>query len=235
MTRDEYLERTVPTCGSALRKLVGAGLLLSVPGLMCGLVACAGDDPAATATAQESNSPTSAPSPATPTIATRTTPLGTVLTDAEGHTLYYLTTEAGGQDQCTLQPGCSLMWPALALPSGGDPVAASSITGTVGVVTAADGTMEVTYNGWPLHTYGNEAPGLVTGEAQQAFGGAWYVATPELAPAPSSGTPSLPAGPGLTTPLGPAPTNPFSPTTPVGFPTPTPLPTIPSGLPTEPT
>ena len=152
---------------SAPRLVIGAALFLAVPGLLTTLVACAKDDPTASATARESSGPTGASTPATPTIATRTTRLGTVLTDAAGHTLYYLTTEAGGQDQCTMQPGCSLMWPALAPPRGGDPLAASGIPGVVGVIAAADGTLEVSYNGWPLHTFGNAAP---SGCSYRGFG-----------------------------------------------------------------
>lgn len=229
------IPRDTPAAGSGTgagptRVVVGAALFLTVFGPLIEVVACAADDPARSATAQQGSTPTSTATPPTPTITTRTTPLGTVLADAQGHTLYYLTTEADGQDQCTMQPGCSLMWPALTSASGGDPIAASGVTGIVGTISAADGTVEVTYDGWPLHTFGGEAPGLVDGEAQQSFGGTWYVATPALAPAPTLGAPSPPGQPGFPTPPGTEPTNPFLPTTPAGIPTPPALPTIPSSV-----
>jgi predicted lipoprotein with Yx(FWY)xxD motif len=163
--------------------------------------------------------------------------MGTVLTDGQGHTLYYLSTEANGQDACTPEPGCDLMWPAVVPPSGGTPEPGLGVNGTLGVITAADGSGEVTYNGWPLHTFSGEDAGQVDGEDMTSFGGTWSVATPDMATTSNTGT-SEPA-PGLgtpppSTPPGALPTNPFAPTTPPGIPTQPPLPTIPSALPTDP-
>jgi predicted lipoprotein with Yx(FWY)xxD motif len=42
-----------------------------------------------------------------------------------------------------------------------------------GTTTRTDGTVQVTYNGWPLYYYEKDkAPGDVTG---QDVGGVWYV------------------------------------------------------------
>src|SRR5438132_7559400 len=130
-----------------------------------------------------SGSPASSPSGSTATtISTGSTPIGTVLTDRSGLTLYYLTTEQGGHDACTSMAGCSSAWPAVKPPASGSPVGSSAVTGALTVITAADGSQEVAYNGWPLHTFQGDAntPGLANGNRIMSFGGTWYVATPAL-------------------------------------------------------
>ena len=116
------------------------------------------------------------------TIGTGSTSLGTVLTNSAGLTLYYLTTEQGGHDACTNVPGCAAAWPAVAPPSGGSPSGSSAVTGSLAVITASDGSTEVTYNGWPLHTFQGDggSPGMATGNGIHSFGGTWYAATPGL-------------------------------------------------------
>jgi len=47
----------------------------------------------------------------------------------------------------------------------------------LGTITRADGTVQVTYNGWPLYYYASDkASGDVMGEG---VGNVWYVITPE--------------------------------------------------------
>jgi predicted lipoprotein with Yx(FWY)xxD motif len=167
-----------------------------------------------------------------------TTTMGTVLTDGQGHTLYYLSTEASGEDACTMEPGCALMWPALAPPSDGTLAPGVGVSGALGVIAAADGSSEVTYNGWPMHTLGGEAAGQVTGQGTASYGGTWSVATPGMAATSNTGggetVPGLATPQGTSTPPGALPTNPFAPTTPPGIPTQPPLPAIPSDPPTNP-
>jgi predicted lipoprotein with Yx(FWY)xxD motif len=208
---------------------------------LAAMVACGAAQPDASPTAvpaPTSSSATSAdPASAVATVDIGTTSMGTVLTDGQGHTLYYLSTEASGQDACTMEPGCALMWPAIAPPSNGNPVPGVGVNGLLGVTTAADGTDEVTYNGWPLHTFSGETAGQVTGQGTGSYGGTWSVATPDMAPASNTGASDLvpgPVTPPAATPPGALPTNPFAPTTPPGIPAQPPLPTIPSALSTNP-
>jgi predicted lipoprotein with Yx(FWY)xxD motif len=149
---------------------------------------------AACGSTSSSNSPGAGSTPATVTTGSTTT-LGTVLTNSAGVTLYYLTTEQGGHDACTNMTGCAANWPALAPPSGGSPTAGSGASGQLTVITAADGSMEVAYNGWPLHTFSGDGgtPGKTTGNMLQSFGGTWYAATPSLTTSGAAGGAS-PAG-----------------------------------------
>jgi predicted lipoprotein with Yx(FWY)xxD motif len=138
------------------------------------------------------------------TISTGTANGMTVLTNSAGFTLYFLSTEQGA-DKCTAQAMCSTVWPAIAPPSSGAPVAGSGVTGTLSVINAADGTKEVAYNGWPLHTFQNDtAAGQAGGNNIMSFGGTWFTATPSLTAsgAGTGGSTSPSASPSTTTPYG---------------------------------
>ena len=196
----------------------------AAPLILFAITGCGTSDRALAATASPAVTvtPTSPTNRATtaPIIESGKTSLGTVLTDSKGHTLYYLSTEQTGQDECTMQPGCSVRWPSLRPPISGAPSAAGGVGGTVAVITATDGSSEVTFNGWPLHSFSGEPPGQVDGEDEASFGGTWYVATPGLIPTSGEGSatvPGLMTPPGSTTPPGALPTNPFAPTTPPGI------------------
>ncbi len=112
----------------------------------------------------------------------------TILTNSQGRTLYYRTTDTASASTCT--GGCASTWPPLL--TSGSPVAASSLPGTLNSLSDANGT-QVTYNGHLLYTYsGDSKPGDTNGEG---IGGVWFVATPDLAiqgsggaaPTPTSG------------------------------------------------
>ncbi len=122
--------------------------------------------------------------------------LGPVLTDAQGHTLYYLTSELGGAPaQCT--GACLSHWTPLSVPTASsDAVEGPGVTGVLSVNTRADGINQVSYGEEPLYTFaGDQAPGDIHGQGIHAFGGVWLaaqvtafpLATP-LATAQSNGT-----------------------------------------------
>ena len=122
--------------------------------------------------------------------------LGPVLTDASGRTLYYFLPERGGTVACT--GGCAATWPAAVVT--GTPIAGPGVSGSLGVVARADGSSEVSYARWPLHTYsGDHAPGDTNG---QGVDGKWFAATPGLSPdstgaaASTSTSSSTSTGPG---------------------------------------
>ena len=114
---------------------------------------------------------TPAPLPDTVTIqAAEHADLGTILVDGSGPTLYLLTDDERNQSSCV--NGCAEVWPALL--SAGDASAGEGVTsGALGLSTRADGTSQVTYNGWPLYYYaGDESAGDATG---QSNGAVWFV------------------------------------------------------------
>jgi predicted lipoprotein with Yx(FWY)xxD motif len=96
--------------------------------------------------------------------------LGSFLVDDKGMSLYLFTKDTPDTSVC--YDKCATAWPPLLTtdaPVGGEGVDGSML----GTTTRTDGTVQVTYNGWPLYYYvKDKAPGDVTG---QDVGGVWYV------------------------------------------------------------
>ena len=96
-----------------------------------------------------------------------------VLTNAQGFTLYYHTTDT---PTSVCSGACAAAWPPLLLPSG-TPGSSLSLPGTLGVETNVNGR-QVTYNGHPLYGWKNDtSAGQATGEGVNNF----HVVTPSIA------------------------------------------------------
>jgi predicted lipoprotein with Yx(FWY)xxD motif len=110
----------------------------------------------------------------------------TVLTDANGMTLYYFDPDTTTSVACS--GACANTWPPLAAGSG-TPKAEGTLSGSLSVVTSGNGR-QVAYNGHPLYRYsGDTSAGQTKGDG---IGGKWHVATPDtplntntVAPPPS--------------------------------------------------
>jgi predicted lipoprotein with Yx(FWY)xxD motif len=99
----------------------------------------------------------------------------TILTTAQGRTLYYRTTDMPPTTVCS--GGCASAWPPLLVSGSNNPTSATSLSGKLSAQADANGT-QVVYNGHPLYTFsGDTAPGQTTGEG---VGGIWHVCTPSL-------------------------------------------------------
>jgi predicted lipoprotein with Yx(FWY)xxD motif len=98
---------------------------------------------------------------------------GTLLEDQRGFTLYLFTPEEHATVAC--EGSCAQTWPPLVLANGqtAASVAGQADASLLGTVALADGRSEVTYNGWPLHTFsGDSNPGQANGEG---LAGKWFV------------------------------------------------------------
>lgn len=102
--------------------------------------------------------------------------LGTILVDSEGRTLYDFHKDKGSTSSC--YGACAGAWPPLL--TEGDPQAQGAAERSMlGTTKRKDGTLQVTYNGWPLYTYaGDKAPGEANGNDIDQFGAEWYVLQP---------------------------------------------------------
>lgn len=120
----------------------------------------------------------------TKTVSLGSTSLGQVLVNSSGRTLYHDTKDTSSTIACTAT--CAQTWPPLTIPSGTKPTWGSGLSGSkFGTVTRPDGTLQVTYAGWPLYTYSNDSgPGQAQG---QGVGGIWYAITAAGTNASSSG------------------------------------------------
>ncbi|HSO93073.1 MAG TPA: hypothetical protein VLS53_01205 [Candidatus Dormibacteraeota bacterium] len=145
---------------------------------------------AACGQATSASAPTAPPRVASVAVQTVANPaLGSVLTTADGRTLYYFTPERGGTIACIGQ--CAQVWMPLITPSGllSTPAA---LPGTLSTIRRAEGA-QITYSEWPLYTFtGDTNPGDTSG---QGVLGKWFVATTTLTDAPVAAATPTPAPP----------------------------------------
>jgi predicted lipoprotein with Yx(FWY)xxD motif len=99
----------------------------------------------------------------------------TILTNAQGMTLYYRTSDKPPSVVCS--GACAGAWPPLLFTGSGTPASSTQLPGKLTVVVDANGN-QVEYNGHPLYTFASDsAPGQTNGEG---VGNIWFVATPDL-------------------------------------------------------
>jgi predicted lipoprotein with Yx(FWY)xxD motif len=170
-------------------KVLPKSFFLGVIGLLLALVVSACGGTASTGSSQ--SSPTTAPTTAatptpTPTAASAFTvqtaqatvngKTTTILTDAQGKTLYYFTPDTASKTVCT--GGCAQTWPPLLFTGTGNPTASTQLPGELEVYKNTNGN-QIIYNDHPLYTFsGDSAAGQTNGEG---VAGKWFVATPDLA------------------------------------------------------
>jgi predicted lipoprotein with Yx(FWY)xxD motif len=107
-------------------------------------------------------------------------PLGPVLTNDQGLTLYVRTSDAVDPTGCVSVQACIDVWHPLQAPSDGSSVTSgpgvAALIGTVMQQSPAGQITQVTYNGRPLYRYSNDSrPGDVKGAG---IGGIWLPAAP---------------------------------------------------------
>ena len=111
----------------------------------------------------------------------------TVLTSAKGFTLYWFVPDTATTSTCN--GSCATFWP----PVKGPATAGPGVTGALGAIKRADGSVQATWNGHPLYTYsGDTAAGQAKGNGLNVSGGVWHEVTVSGAavPAPSQSSSS---------------------------------------------
>jgi len=103
--------------------------------------------------------------------------LGTIIVDAQGRTLYHLTSEHG-TIKCT--GACAAAWPPVVAPKRGKPTLGPGLRASkLGTIKRPDGKVQVTYNKLPLYRYYlDQKPGQAKGEGVTLPPGAWYAISP---------------------------------------------------------
>jgi predicted lipoprotein with Yx(FWY)xxD motif len=165
------------------RHLIAASLAAAV----LALTACASSSSSSSSSAAAPSSTPAAgasSSSSGTTLMVRTIDGAQVLTNSAGLTLYSFGPDTSTTSKCT--GSCATYWP----PVKGPATAGSGVTGTLGVITRPDGTMQATYDGHPLYTYAADtAPGQNKGNGLNVSGGVWHEVTVSGA-APASGSSS---------------------------------------------
>lgn len=125
-------------------------------------------------------STTAAPVPTeAASLKTASTPLGTILVDSSGRTLYLFEADTGPTSTC--YGACAGAWPpytTTATPTVGGAVGLNP--SMIGTTTRTDHTIQVTYNRHPLYYFAEDAAaGQTSGQGTDAFGGKWFVVGPD--------------------------------------------------------
>ena len=96
--------------------------------------------------------------------------LGQILTDADGYTVYLFTNDEQGAGTSACEGDCIAAWPVvgeITSPSG------ALDADLVGSIERSDGTIQATYNGWPLYRFANDE---VIGDTNgQGVNDIWWV------------------------------------------------------------
>jgi predicted lipoprotein with Yx(FWY)xxD motif len=143
-------------------------------------------EPAVTDTQAADTAPADTPTGGVPVTGEATvnvsesTDFGSILVDGEGMSLYLFMadTQDSGTSTCGDDDGCATEWPPLI--SQGSPVAGEGVDATLlSTITRDDGSLQVTYNGWPLYFFAEDtAPGDTNGQGIDEFGGLWFLVSP---------------------------------------------------------
>ena len=118
------------------------------------------------------NPPVTPPASSNLALGTSAT-FGSILTDANGKSLYFFAIDANGTSGCT--GACAITWmPYYA----GNETAPMGITATdMTTITRADGKKQTVYKGWPLYYFSGDAnKNDINGDGS---GGTWFVAKPD--------------------------------------------------------
>ena len=95
---------------------------------------------------------------------------GQILTDEGGYTVYLFSNDTQGAGTSACEDGCLEVWPAvgeITSPSG------ALDADLVGSIERSDGTIQATYNGWPLYRFASdESPTDTNG---QGVNDVWWV------------------------------------------------------------
>ena len=110
-----------------------------------------------------------APAAAGTSLKTATIGGTTVLTNAQGFTVYSFAPDTPTTSKC--YGSCAAYWP----PVTGTAAASPGLPGRITTITRTGGARQLTYNGHPLYTYiGDSAPGQAKGNNLNLNGGLWH-------------------------------------------------------------
>ena len=120
--------------------------------------------------------PNATPAGAGAKVGVRNAPLGRILVDGRGRTLYLFEKDKSTPSTC--YGTCASIWPPFT--SKGKPRAGHGVLARkLGRTKRTDGKLEVTYNRHPLYYYsGDTKPGETNGQGLDQFGAEWSVLSP---------------------------------------------------------
>jgi predicted lipoprotein with Yx(FWY)xxD motif len=171
------MEHLMPARAPAARPL--AILILAVLLAACAEPAATSappdETPAATPSAEATETeaptaePTESPADEDASVLVADSDLGSILTDADGMTIYFFANDTEGVSNC--EGDCLENWPPVEAEDS--PVAGEGVTAELGTIERSDGTTQLTINGFPAYYFaGDSAAGDTNG---QGVGEVWFV------------------------------------------------------------
>lgn len=116
--------------------------------------------------------------------------LGSIVVNAQGHTLYHASRETAGKIKCT--GNCAYFWFPLIVTAKQEIVLGKGIDrAKVGTVKRPNGALQVTYNKLPLYRYYlDRKPGQAKGQGFKDSAGTWYAVSTKgkVVTTPAGGT-----------------------------------------------
>lgn len=100
---------------------------------------------------------------------------GEYIASSDGRPLYLFTADVQGESSACYD-ACAEAWP----PVTGTPTATSGLDESLlGTITRDDGSIQTTYNGWPLYEFVRDSGNEPTGQDVEGHGGEWYLVSPD--------------------------------------------------------
>jgi len=156
------------------RSLAATAAAFAIILTLAGCTAGAPTDAETTAPPAAEETSTPSPESVDVLLTTADSPLGEIVVDGIGVTVYMFDNDTQGATSSTCEGQCAANWPAVTTEAEEPEV--EGVTGEVGTITGVDGAQQVTLNGWPLYYFiGDEAAGDVNG---QGVNEVWWVLTP---------------------------------------------------------
>lgn len=167
------------------RLIVSTALAAAAVAVLAGCSTGAGSGGSAYGGSSPSSSSGGASTSATSTaLATASSPLGTIVVNGSGMTVYVYDKDTAGAKTSACTGACVSAWPAVNTTSSTPAV--SGVTGTVATIVGVSGAKQVTLNGLPLYTFAGDA---VAGTTKgQGLDGTWWVVSPSGAKISGSGS-----------------------------------------------
>jgi predicted lipoprotein with Yx(FWY)xxD motif len=110
-----------------------------------------------------------------PTVAVKSSAWGKILVNSKGFALYMWVKDKPNKSVCST--ACLSVWPFVI--ASGKPTAGPGVNPKLLGTIKVKGGNEVTYNKHPLYTFVSDVkPGVISGQGNTTFGGAWWLLTP---------------------------------------------------------
>jgi predicted lipoprotein with Yx(FWY)xxD motif len=161
-------------------------LLLVVPAAAAAaaaLAACGSSGTSASGSSSSSSAttaPSASASASAAAVGLKTAKVGsvTVLTNAQGLTLYSFAPDTSAKSVCN--GACATSWPPV------KPATTAAVKSPFATIKRSNGATQLTFHGHPLYTFvGDKAPGQASGNGVNAFGGLWHEAPASGGAAPA--------------------------------------------------